>query len=87
MRVCVLIPLPSAAPAALLPLSHRRRYKGEVPGLPSPLEEPEHCFNTYYRKVRPSTSSTPAPSQLATATCRLERCQPPPAVLSDCCAG
>lgn len=26
------------------------RYKGEVPGLPSPLEEPEHCFNTYYRK-------------------------------------
>ncbi|KAL4437076.1 hypothetical protein ABPG75_004215 [Micractinium tetrahymenae] len=26
------------------------QYAGDVPGLPRPLEEPGHCFNTYYKE-------------------------------------
>lgn len=40
--------LPMHAP----PPRRRRRFVGEVAGLPRPLDDPQHCFHTYYKEVR-----------------------------------
>lgn len=83
---CTCIPLSAAAsPPAALQCNCCRQYAGEEPGLPRPLDEPEHCFNTYYKEVRQATRAgwRPGPATAAQGGCiRDSPCVPAAGVLT-----
>jgi hypothetical protein len=42
-----LTPMPAPLPGCC------SEFKGDAPELPSPLQDPQHCFNSYYKQVGP----------------------------------